>query len=334
MGVRPILSALVAGALVLALAPSAGAQDEAAAEALFNKGLSEMQAGKWDSACPAFAESQRLDPRPGTLFTLAECEAKAGKLASAVSHYEDYLRVFGRMSSDEKRKQRGRDKVATKAKQDLAPQVPKLTLRLPADAPADARVVRDGVELGRAALGVALPTDPGEHVIVVRLADGRDREQRVTLATGENRELVVELPAATSTDAAPAPVAAPPAPAAKDAGVHRGSNKTVAYVVGGIGLAGLAVGGVTGAMVLGKKGTIQDHCDGTVCDAEGKDAADSAKSLGLVSTIGFGVGIAGVATATVLLLTGGSSNKERAVRSGPTVAAGGHGAFLGWRGAW
>jgi len=57
---------------------SAMGQDSAASEALFNKGVGDMEAGNYQSACPALAESNRLDPRAGTLFALAECEAKIG----------------------------------------------------------------------------------------------------------------------------------------------------------------------------------------------------------------------------------------------------------------
>src|SRR5262252_4543747 len=89
----------------------ARAQDVAVAEALFNRGLADMQAGKFDTGCPAIGESYRLDPRPGTLFTLAECEAKAGHYATAVARYDDYLSLYSRLSADQQAKQKGRDKV-------------------------------------------------------------------------------------------------------------------------------------------------------------------------------------------------------------------------------
>jgi Tetratricopeptide repeat len=321
-------------ALLLFAAPLR-AQDEAAADALFKQGLSQMQAGKFTAACPAFAESQRLDPQPGTLFTLAECEAKAGKVASAATHYDDYLSLYSRMTADEKRRQRGRDKVAEKTRAEIAPKVPKLTLRLPKDAPSGVVVERDGVTLGGAALGIPLPADPGEHVIRIMLG-ANSKEQRVTLAVGENREIELELPQADAPDAPESPATSPAtqSPAA-DHGTGGGGGKTLAWVAGGIGVAGLAVGGVTGAMVFGKKGTIKDHCDGTVCDQTGKDAADSAKTLGLVSTIGFGVGIVGIGTAAVLLLTGGSSSSPgKDAKSAPVVRGDARGAFVGWEGVW
>ena len=81
------------------------------------------------------------------------------------------------------------------------------------------------------------------------------------------------------------------------------SQRTLAYVAGGIGLAGLVVGAVTGVLVLDRKATVDDECRGHVCSKEGKEAADSGQTLATVSTIAFGVGLAGIATGVTLILT-------------------------------
>lgn len=71
----------------------------------------------------------------------------------------------------------------------------------------------------------------------------------------------------------------------------------------------------------------------------GLEAGDSVKTLGLVSTIGFGVGLAGVGTAVVLLLTepkGTSTGEAKAPRrlSAGVLSVGPEGAVLGARGSW
>jgi hypothetical protein len=86
----------------LAASGPARAQDIAAAEALFDKGVADMKAGRYETGCKAIAESQRIDPRPGTLFTLATCEAQWGRIATAVSRYGDYLAVYERLPDDKK----------------------------------------------------------------------------------------------------------------------------------------------------------------------------------------------------------------------------------------
>src|SRR4051812_45897187 len=90
-------------ALVLStLAAPSAAQDVATAKALFNQGLAEMEAAHYDKGCPAIEESYKLDPRAGTLFTLAECENRRGRLATAVARYEDYLSLYSRLPQDQR----------------------------------------------------------------------------------------------------------------------------------------------------------------------------------------------------------------------------------------
>ena len=295
---------------VTLLAGSASAQEDAAADALFNKGLSEMEAGQYATACPTLKESQRLDPRMGTLFTLAECEAKGGMFASAVAHYDEYLRLFTRLAPAQKATQGGREKVSAAQKAALAPHVPYVTLVL-RDAPAGTTVKWDDMVFNLPALGTPLPVNPGEHVattqvpgaapIVTKVAIGKGERKQVELKIG-HQERARESSAPTDAAQPSAAPAATPSAEQADAGADS-SRKILMYGAAGLGAAGLVVGSITGALVLGKKSTIEDNCVGTRCNAEGKDAADGAQSLGLVSTIGFGVGIAGLATAAVLFFT-------------------------------
>nr|HMR05253.1 hypothetical protein [Polyangiaceae bacterium] len=319
------------GLSVWVVAQAASAQDAPAAEALFTAGLAEMQSGKFDSGCAKLAESYRLDPRAGTLFTTAECYAQGGMLASAVVRYKDYLRLFARMSPADQRGQRGREKIAGSAVAELSPKVPQLTLRFAATAPPSTQVSRNRTKVGRASLGLALPVDPGEHTIVVENGTARS-ETRITIAAGESREVILELPTSPST--AQSPSAAEIAPSTgtpqADSG-HAGADHTLAYVLGGVGIAGVAVGSITGVMVLGKKSTVDEHCRGVQCDQTGLDAADSASTLGLISTVGFGIGAVGLGAATVLLLTGKTPANTAGL--GATVSGAPGGARVSLQGA-
>jgi hypothetical protein len=308
---RRCLGACLAASVTL-LAASASAQEDAAAEALFNKGLSEMEAGRYDTACPTLKESQRLDPRMGTLFTLAECEAKGGMIASAVAHYDEYLRLFARLTPQQKTTQAGREKVSTAQKAALAPHVPYVTLVL-RDAPAGTTVKWDDMVFNLPALGVPIPVNPGEHVVATQVPGTAPIITRVTIEKAEKKQVELKIGRQSPAQNAPAAAgAAPPPPTTPatapgseeaDAGTSNSTRTTLMYGAAGLGAVGLVVGSITGIAALGKKGTIEDNCVGTRCNAAGKDAADGAQSLGLVSTIGFGVGIAGLATAAVLFFT-------------------------------
>src|SRR5580692_10497514 len=109
---RPLLavSCLVSSLVIPA---QAWAQDVATADALFNKAITDMEAGRYDLACPALAESQRLDPRSATF-------------------YDDYLRSAGALGEPARAKHAGRMKIARAELDRLRAQIPTLELLLPA----------------------------------------------------------------------------------------------------------------------------------------------------------------------------------------------------------
>lgn len=266
--------------------------DEAAAAAMFDRGLAAMMAGELEKACPMLAESFRLDPRAGSLFTLAECEAKLGKSATAFVHYQDYLLRFDALSPREQARQGQRRELAVKQVEALKSMVAQLTLRLPTGAPSAGVVKRDGVVQGTPALGVALPIDPGLHSVVTDNGSGKTREVQLVLSPGEKKELTVEF--------APPDV---PRDSAAAAGEHSSVRTWPAwpiYASLGVGGVGVVVGSVFGVLTWSKKDTIDTHCPQHRCDPEGRRAVDSVATTSLVSNVAFGVGAAGLVTGAIL----------------------------------
>src|SRR5579871_2746595 len=81
-------TALVASLAALSATPArADERDPTAAESLFRSARAAVDRGDYATACPQFAESQRLDPAPGTLMNLADCEEHLGRVASAWEHF-------------------------------------------------------------------------------------------------------------------------------------------------------------------------------------------------------------------------------------------------------
>ncbi len=303
------------------------AQDKATEAAeRFKSGLADMEAGRYETGCKALAESQRLDPRAGTLFTLATCEDRWGHSATALKRYEEYLALYERLSDDLRAKQGERPSIAKTQRDKLALAAPELTLVLPKDAPPGAVVTWDGRVMSAAALGVAMREDPGEHTIAAEAPGGPRWEQKVTLNPGEKKTLIVEVRPRPAMEQKPPPPLAPndmPHPNALS------SRRIAAYSIGGAGLAGVLVGSVLGGLTLGKKGVIRDHCgaaiqsnDETACDQTGLDAANAARPLGLGSTIGFVAGLAFVATAVVLIVAEPKPSKSVSSRTRLSVSMG------------
>ncbi len=288
---------LVAVAAFLVVSPAAADGNDAAAAALFDQGLAEMEASHFETACPKLAESFHLDPRAGTLFTLAECEARAGKVASALTHYGDYQARFARMTAQERVKQKERPAIAERQVAALRPRVPELTINVRGALPEGAVVKRDGVALGAPSLGTPFPLDPGPHEVSIVLADGTATREALVLHDAEKKLIELAPPRGRAPTSVPAPVTAPPSPPA------RGGHFGLTIAAGALSLAGLGVGTVAGVATLGKKSTIDANCVGTACNVAGKDAADAARTLGLISTVGFIVGGAFAAAAVVLFVT-------------------------------
>jgi hypothetical protein len=269
------LSFGAASALLLA-SSSAHAGDPAAAREQVKLGYQLAQDGKCDEAIPHFLESLRLDAKAITLINLASCEEKTSRLADALGHWVD-ARARAQAEGNA-----AIEAEAEKKAKALEPRLPKLTVVLPG-APGDAEVVRDGVVLGSASMGVPLPVNPGAHTLVVRAKDHEDTSQSITIAEGESKRVELKLGGAKKEVAA-GPVA--PAPEREPSG-----TSPLVYVGFGTAIAGVAVGAITGVLAFGKAGTAKDECPHTNdCSVAGTEAVDSGRTLGTISTIGFIVG--------------------------------------------
>lgn len=279
-----------------ALATAARADEKEQATKLFDQGLSQMEAKKYDLACPAIEESQKKDPHPGTLFTLAECEALRGRPAVAYARYGEYLEVHASLPRDKQAKQGTRERDARASRARLEKLIARVTLALPPSAPAGTTVTVDDRP---AEIGPAIALDPGAHLAVTRAPDGTTTERRFTVDKAQETTLTLEVRTAPAPRKPPLP---PPTatPSPPSSGARIG-----AFIAGGVGLAGLVAGGVTGGLMLSKKDVVDASCkDGgegvKLCDAAGVEAGNSAKLLGTVATIGLAVGAAGVGLSVVL----------------------------------
>ncbi len=68
-----------------------------------------------------------------------------------------------------------------------------------------------------------------------------------------------------------------------------------------MGGVGLVIGSVFGILALGTKSTLDSHCVNKTCPASEQSDIDSLSTKSTVSTVGFGVGIVGVAVGAILL---------------------------------
>ncbi len=288
---------VVAGALAFAFALPGGearADDAATADALFREGRAAMARGDYDEATRRFAESERLQPAPGTRLNLATAESRTGRLASAWEH--------ARASRDELGPTDERRSVAQKLFEDLDARVPRLTLRSDGKLAAGTRIFLDGTELREGSLGVALPQDPGSHRVLITAPGYLDLPLVVTLREGDRESLQIRLGERQSTASLPrTPPLGSGRPAAGTA-VPSSPLRTIGIVTTVVGGATLAASGIFGALAIGQNGVVANHCDASGCDDRGLDASRTGHAFALGSTVTAISGLVLVAGGVVLWL--------------------------------
>jgi hypothetical protein len=94
--------------------------------------------------------------------------------------------------------------------------------------------------------------------------------------------------------------------------------------VGGVGLVGAIVAGVTSGMLASRNGRINDACVNKVCSVAGRELIDGGKPLMAVNAVAWGVGIAGLAVGTFLVVTSPSA-PSTSVAFAPAALPGGAG---------
>ena len=316
--------------LVAAFAPPAHAQpspaDQAVAAALFDDGRRLLSEGKVDEACAKLAQSYALEPVLGTLLNVAVCHDKQGKTATAWTEFNTAVDMAT------KAKEPARLKFATEQVKALSARLARLTVAAPGAGPS-VSVRVDGRELGAAALGTAMPLDPGEHRVEVTAPGKRPFATSVKLDPGPSSRTVeatlvdadgapppvpppeVTPPPVGPPPAPPPPVAPAPVPEQPTDGPRSTMRIGAGIAVGGAGLVGVILGAVYGMRVFQKKSDIssQHLCDAAGnCNDAGISAQQDAHRSAAISTVAFVVGGVAVAGGVVLIATSGSPAKPKA----------------------
>lgn len=259
------------------------ANEQAAAQALFDEGMRLFSEEKYADSCAKFEASLALVDGMGTRGKLAECYEKVGRTASAWAAYREVAVLAKRAGQTE------REQVAAARAARLQATLSYLTIVVAADAQLPGLEIRqNGVALNPGAFGSAIATDPGPHSIEIR-AEGY-HSQTLTVEVGTSEKKSVEIP----TLEAKAPVAeAPPAqlPQAPQPAATSESSDTWRTV----GMTSVAVGGgslflATILSIVAKGDYDAAFTDGlcsedNVCTPEGATQVNNARSLANTGTV-------------------------------------------------
>jgi tetratricopeptide (TPR) repeat protein len=283
MSTSRAVALFLAAALFAGTAPAAG-QD---AISLFKQGRALVEQNRWAEACPLFQEAHRIDPNAlGILLNLADCSKQIGNTATAWTSYQE-AEFIAKKTGDA-----GREKYAHDGAAALEPTLSRIVIH--ARETPGLIIRRDDQMVGKGiwGTGTAFPIDPGPHKIEAT-APGYS-VWSTTITVGPRNDLkTIEIPQLILSET-PGPGGGP-SPALRPAG----------FAIGGLGAAGLILGGVFGGLAMSAASKLKSDCKGNVCTTPSDQSAlSSANTKALVSTVGLAAGGALLATGVVLVIVG------------------------------
>ena len=276
-------------ALVFA-SSSAHAQQAETPDQLFAEGVALIGQEDYAGALVKLEAAQAIDPGIGTQFNIGLCYEKLGKLGTAWRNFVA-VQALAHASGKTAREDSARKKV-----EELRPRLSLFAFTV-AD-PADVTLKVDGAVVSRAEWD-GYPVDPGSHrvdaVAPARTPWGAPFEAP---ASGETR--AISIPA----------LAAQPTKVVTVTKETINGRRTLGFVFGGIGVAGVVVAAVTGILLINDKSTADKlcavpHClnaDGTANQA-GIDAVNRGLTLTPINAVAWGLAAAGLGAGTYFLLT-------------------------------
>ena len=287
--------------------------ERAAARNLGYAGVEAFQAGRFVVASEKLEKAYAVLPVPSLGLWSARALVKQDKLLEAADRYAEVMRlnIAG-----------GDEAVQKKAQSDAHAELeatraatPSVVIQL-TGADASAVVIAiDGATVSSKLVGEATPLNPGKHRIEATWGQ-QHLTRQVTLQGHEQQAvpfvLAANIEAAHHTDApVPAPetpVPAPEAPVATGSAPDApGSTRgTLSWALVGAGATGIAVGAVTGVMVLSKRSSLDRDpacADDHNCPPAYSSKVSSYDALRTVSTVAFVAGGVLSASGIVLLLT-------------------------------
>jgi len=166
----------------------------------------------------------------------------------------------------------------------------------------------DGQPLTDRLDGSSMQVDPGEHHFHFTAPGGVIVDKTLVIREGEKerRENIVVAAVSPPPAVQPAPAAATaPGPESTSSEDQGQSRRTIAYVVGGAGIVGLAVGTIFGVMASSSASSSKNECSTSSCTNYSKSLSDynSASTDGTISTVAFVAGGIAVAAGAILFFT-------------------------------
>jgi hypothetical protein len=281
-------------------------------------GREAFNSGDYETALALFRRAYSLYPAPTVVLYEARSLEKLGRLLEADEAYtrtaqlsvgQDAPAQFAEAIAQARQEERA-----------LRARIPTLTVEVQGVSANDPNlaVTVNGRAIGAAQLGQAQHLNPGAYQIAGALGTARADQSEVRLTAGQHARVVLNLAAPSLPPPAPAQQGSLPAATPSSTSSHMSTGRLLAYVSGGVGVAALGTGIITGLESVNAHTQAEHECPNRLCDEDGIKQVNSFHSLRTVSSVFYGVGIAGLAAGAVLWFTSSPDTSETA--STPAVA--------------
>jgi tetratricopeptide (TPR) repeat protein len=302
-----LVSTLVAPVFAADAPPEADSHTRTAARTLAAEGTQAFEQRDYARALDLFERALSLVRAPTLGLMRARTLVELGRWVEAVDAYATLPR------GDDDPNNPAFRQAMEEAEHELAallPRLPRLRVSVRGLDRGHPEVRIDGRKLEEALVGVDNPVDPGPHRIEV-LTPGRAPEVReVTVAERDKKELVIEHVALEPTPR-PEPIAPPPRPVPQEPN-GLGTPAIASFAAAG---AGVLLGGITGAIALGKKSDLDAACSAD-CPESMRSTLSAYRLQRALSYVGFGVALAGAGAGSYFLMTDSESEDPATVSLG------------------
>jgi hypothetical protein len=284
------------------------ARDAAAADpgvkARFANAQKLYKDGKFADALPIFRELTDSTHSPNARLYVGLCLQALGKHVDAHKAFSAVVKEVNE-HPDEKYQQTREAAIEQLAV--LNVRVGRVIIAV-ADAPPALAVTLDGVAVQESALGSAIVVDPGAHKIEASGSGVTAQKREVKVEGGDVKTVTLSFKKnveETPFNVAGAPAASEPAPTTVEVKPSDGATmRTMSFVAGGVGVAGLGVFTVAGLMARSTFKDLETQCPGRCADNSYVDKIDRGKTLQTAANVGLVVGVVGVATGVTLFIVG------------------------------
>ncbi|MBS2013415.1 MAG: hypothetical protein JST00_11035 [Deltaproteobacteria bacterium] len=306
-------------ALLLASSHAAAQASDQDAERLFREGQQLLEQRNFGLACPKFEAAYKIDRQLGTLINLAFCHKEQGSIWYAWLEFRE-AEVKATELSRHDRKEFVRQRLTELEKDDT---LAKVIVDNPQKVPLTDVQVEDR-RVPEAERGALFVVEQGRRRFIFKAKGKKPATLLVNVARGA-RAQHVQLPELEDAPPEPAPVVEKPRPepekpppAQADRAPPSSTQKTIGWIFFGVGAPVLAVGAVTGVMVLA------GPCTSGKCNDE-PDKKSTWDGIATISTATVAVGAVLTVAGLTLLFTAPSSSPSSPSSSlmiAPKIGAG------------